>query len=382
MCDTFALMVNGQTYFGKNSDREPDEPQFVEWHDSVSPAKTQLTYIPVQRSKQTVSTWISRPSWMWGAEMGMNEYGVCIGNEAVFTQLIEKRKTALLGMDLLRLALEESKSAIQALHTITGYLEEYGQGGAAGFKNKNFKYDNSFLIADSHSVWKLETAGQLWVAKEYTHGEQPQQIAISNHLSIETDFDLHSENLFSVAKAKGYWNGNDDFNFKDCFATWFMPWAGKADKRKQSNISRLKQVDLTQNIPAQLAKILQQHVKGEQHSGNGDVCMHSTGILRPSATTQSMVAELKGRDSLIWMTGSPTPCQSLYQPLTHDQKSMIYMPNFWHLNYHRQQACKHNPAKLEQLKRINRQYQAYMWGAESSVVSQHLNAWWLELNQL
>jgi secernin len=41
---------------------------------------------------------------MWGAEMGANEQGVCIGNEAVWTKLNgpEDLKKKLLGMDLLR----------------------------------------------------------------------------------------------------------------------------------------------------------------------------------------------------------------------------------------------------------------------------------------
>jgi hypothetical protein len=41
---------------------------------------------------------------MWGAEMGANEKGVCIGNEAVWTKLNSEDDLVerLLGMDLLR----------------------------------------------------------------------------------------------------------------------------------------------------------------------------------------------------------------------------------------------------------------------------------------
>lgn len=41
---------------------------------------------------------------MWGAEMGSNEHGVCIGNEAIYTKLLGENgdQEQLLGMDLVR----------------------------------------------------------------------------------------------------------------------------------------------------------------------------------------------------------------------------------------------------------------------------------------
>lgn len=62
----------------------------------------QCTYIEVEQVWKTHAVILSRPSWLWGAEMGANELGVCIGNEAVWTKEPVGEGEALLGMDLLR----------------------------------------------------------------------------------------------------------------------------------------------------------------------------------------------------------------------------------------------------------------------------------------
>lgn len=62
----------------------------------------QCTYIQIPQVEQTHAVILSKPAWMWGAEMGANDQGVCIGNEAVWTREQVVPGEALLGMDLVR----------------------------------------------------------------------------------------------------------------------------------------------------------------------------------------------------------------------------------------------------------------------------------------
>lgn len=64
----------------------------------------QCTYIEIEQAPLTHAVVLSRPAWLWGAEMGANEHGVCIGNEAVWGREEIQDQEALLGMDLVRLA--------------------------------------------------------------------------------------------------------------------------------------------------------------------------------------------------------------------------------------------------------------------------------------
>lgn len=115
MCDTLGVILNGKALFGKNSDRSPNEPQVCEYNaarDAYEPM-VKVTYLTIEQVSHTHACLLSRPIWMWGAEIGVNEHGVCIGNEAVFTKGAYA-KSGLTGMDLLRLGLERGASAAEA----------------------------------------------------------------------------------------------------------------------------------------------------------------------------------------------------------------------------------------------------------------------------
>lgn len=73
------------------------------------------THIEVPQATVTLAVVLSKPQWMWGCEMGANECGVVGGNEAISSVLSSELGTAkrLLGMDLLRLALERGSTSYE-----------------------------------------------------------------------------------------------------------------------------------------------------------------------------------------------------------------------------------------------------------------------------
>ncbi|XP_030896348.1 secernin-3 isoform X3 [Leptonychotes weddellii] len=173
-CDTFVALppatVGNRIIFGKNSDRLCDEVQEVVYfpaavHDNPR-EHLQCTYIEIDQVPETYAVVLSRPAWLWGAEMGANEHGVCIGNEAVWGREEVCDEEALLGMDLVRLGLERADTAEKALNVIVDLLEKYGQGGNCSESRMVFSYHNSFLIADRNEAWILETAGKYWAAEK------------------------------------------------------------------------------------------------------------------------------------------------------------------------------------------------------------------------
>ncbi len=316
MCDTLAIADDrrGGWWFAKNSDREPDEPQYVTYHPAVrgdTSPQLKTTYLTIEQVPDRHAILISRPSWIWGAEMGVNEHGLAIGNEAVFSRRQGRHEPLLRGMDLVRLGLERARDAEEALVVMTKLLEKHGQGGPAGYRNKRFAYDNSFLIVDRRGAWILETAGREWVAKPVTG-----QAAISNGYQLGCDW---------TRAGGGFPGGDFARRHMDRLTTWI---AGARARRCAAEALLHRMREAGGPSFAALAAILRHHARGDGFSGgsNRDICMHWGGRRRPwrpSATTGSMIAYLppKGPPRVVF-TGAMTPCITPFRPAFFDAQWM------------------------------------------------------------
>lgn len=257
------------------------------------------TCLEIPQAARTFATLLSKIDWMWGAEMGANERGVAIGNEAVWTRE-PAGPPALLGMDLVRLGLERGGTAREALEVITGLLEQFGQGGACAENDPSFTYHNSFLIADASEAWVLETAGRHWVAEKVTSAIRN----ISNGLTIRADFDLCSAGLKDQARRRGLYGGAGEFDFAAVFG------AGPADPdpySRQACGQRLLSEQRGRVTPNVMMTILRDHESG--------ICMHG-----PFETTASMVSRIDGPGNAFhWFTGAPHPCRSPFRPYSFDE---------------------------------------------------------------
>lgn len=320
MCDTIVAVppatADGAVWFGKNSDREPGEAQIVEHLPAQkfnAPTKLQCTYLELPQATETFEVVLSRPFWMWGAEMGANSRGVAIGNEAVFTKL-PVPKTGLTGMDLLRLALERSATAREALDLITRLIAEVGQGGLCGYRHKGFRYHNSFIIAGPQEAWVLETADKHWAA-ERVRGVR----TISNVLSIGREFDLLSDGAYQFAKANGWCKSAKDFDFAEAFGDPFYRFTSGGEVRRACTRNRLM-LSEGKISRADFFAALRDHAghKPEQGLRLQMPCGHASWqkTRQSGQTTGSMVSRLSTQGSLHWLTGTSSPCLSIFKPMT------------------------------------------------------------------
>jgi dipeptidase len=313
MCDTVCSRLADRTLFAKNSDRPVVEPQVVEGHRRRRPGgRVRTQYLDLHDAGAAALVG-SRPDWLWGFEHGVNEHRVAIGNERVWTvDDPAAAPPALIGMDLVRLGLERGRTADEAVDVLTSLLTEHGQGGVAD-RAEGEAYFSSFLVADPHAAWVVETSGSTWAARPVTTGA-----AISNRISLGADWTRASDDVAP---------GVDFDRWRDPDA-----WAAIADVRLARTVPVVAGGEV--RGPRDLVALLRDHdgdrwgapgddptavapVPGPQlgpHAEGVTVCMHVRGY---QATAAAMVCDLPAdaAEPLRAWVALGAPCASVFVPV-------------------------------------------------------------------
>jgi secernin len=324
-CDTMVAIggstVGGNTLFAKNSDRPQEEAQpLVQVGASDhSPSEFSGTqFVDVPQLGHTYRHVGSKPYWCAGYEHGFNEHQVVIGNEALPSLLPEVDEPKLVGMELLRLGLERSKSAEEAVDVMTGLVTEFGQGkfsNEAGVRT----YDNIYLIADPTSAYVVECVGHDWAVKQVEN-----ITSISNVGQVGADADRVSPS----AKSKATRLGRFEMGFGESFS--FSKAFGDADAGS-NGLARQCRSDAMLNVGAggldvrSMMQVLTDHSDGEDPNeapvvdvaGNLSICLHRRSAEQSGASTASLVADLcaTGERLPVYWTGMYSPCMTVFMPM-------------------------------------------------------------------
>lgn len=343
-CDTFVacpdVATDGAMLLGKNSDRPAGECQPLRYwprRHAAPGARLRLAYLEIPEAEHTWAHLGASPYWCWGHELGLNEWGVAIGNEALFTRDLAEHISAhragqsmpqgMLGMELVRLGLERATTAAGAVAVITDLLSAHGQwaSGVPGRPIDDGAYDNSYLIADPHEAWVVETSGHRWAARQITAGTY----AISNQPTIRTAWDRASTDLGAHAVAAGWWPAGTSrpFDFARAYADPHTPLQASHIRLQRS---RQLLADATARggvSHADAARLLRDHYEGTFLGGPYftaglpdllTLCMHdSPAGFTWGNTASSAIMHLPdapGRLPHLWWAAT-TPCTSVYLPV-------------------------------------------------------------------
>jgi dipeptidase len=250
--------------------------------------------------KETCEVIMGKSFWTWGGEIGINEYGVAIGNEAVYTTLQnEEKRDGLVVTDMLRLGLERGRSAREAVEAIGSALEQFGQGGNCELSG-NSHFDGSYLISDDSEAWILETAGRKWVAQKTV-----EPIAsISNVLTIGEEWDLGCV--------------NEPINWRQAYIDpEILPSIGS--RERQACSYRCLQAEHGRITVKTAFEVLRQH-DDDYHPGIVDVhrniCVHAgPPENRQWQATGAMVSEVNSDGVIGWFTATSGTCVSIFKPV-------------------------------------------------------------------
>lgn len=309
MCDTFVALsdatADGAVLLAKNADTEVNEAQQIlrlPARDYGPSTALRVTHLAIPQAARTHEVILDRSFWAWGGEIGCNEHGVAIGNEATFSNQTADRDGVII-LDLLRLALERATTAREAVAVVGHHVEAYGQGGNVQMMG-NYRFDTGLLAADRTEAWVVNCAGHHWAARRARSTE-----AISNRYQITDDWELSS---LAAAGPK--------VDFRARFADAAREHEAGASERETcaTGLLAARRGRITMH---DMAAVLRDVGDAATYDAVGDerpvrVCMHAGPTpQRFWHATGAMITEVLPDSVTVWMTGTSATDLSIFKPL-------------------------------------------------------------------
>lgn len=320
-CDTIAFtaarMASRRNMLAKNSDRPLGEAQplvFIEGGEHPAGEMLQCTHLTIPQAPRTYSVLGSKPYWIWGFEMGANEKGLYIGNEAQGSRCKGETEEGLLGMDLLRLALERAATAREAITVLSALLRTYGQNANANVRYDR-RYENSFILVDPSEVWVMETAGREWAAKKIDDFA-----ACSNCYTIETDYDLCSDGMEALVRENRWVAPTEPVNFAKAFTlgasrqTNSVPRKRRLDKLVRGFGNALTERDVKSIFRDHFEDEINAPRFGACNANFVSICMHAQDA-NAAQTAASMLFTYDDVFGPVFRYAPSMPCCSVFIPV-------------------------------------------------------------------
>jgi secernin len=309
--------AEGQTLFGQNSHRPVREQQALKREPGRSFAlgeKVRTQFLDLPQARKTCTVLGIQPQGHWGYLHGLNEHHLVLGCATLKTKL-RCQGPALLGTDLVRLALERCSSARQAVDLLADLIKRHGQGLFPGCPDL-VEGDNVFLIADPREAFALEASGHYWVSQEVRRVR-----AVSDVSVVRQDWDGIAPGLAALTIDQGWWPGDGTkVDFAGALSTASTGLASGLRRWGRATLL-LEEQNGHIDLPF-LRRLLSDHYKDtrdeadlfEASDGPTPLCRHA-GPAAASATAGSYIASLQAdRLALLWCAFGP-PCSHLYFPL-------------------------------------------------------------------
>lgn len=310
MCDSLVALksvtANGSVIYGKSADCEVNEANAlvrIPHEHHVKGEMVRTTHLMIPQAEETYEIILTKACWTYGCEIGINEFGLAMGEEAVYTTE-DRTETGdgLIGQDLARIALERTTNCQEAIELMTSLLEQYGQGGNCEMKG-NSHFDSSFLLADRNEAYILETAGRKWAVKKIdTIG------SISNMLSIRDDWDTTS----------ALTNGETRLNWAARYGRPDVPPMLGSKERQQVSYEVLEKNQGSINVKT-IFDLMRHHGEGydpAKMASHKNICVHvGPQKNRWWQADGVMVSEVDDEGIIVWVTGTSGTCISIFKPV-------------------------------------------------------------------